>query len=68
MSTASYGLQTFISDADVQDWLSVTQRKCVALAVRAAEAGNRRQLYVAFREMAILLHEACQEVWVMSGS
>lgn len=68
MATISCGSQTSLTAADVQDWLAVTQRQCAALVARAAEAGNPRQLYTAFREMTALLQEACEEVRVISAS
>jgi len=68
MAITSCGSQTSHTAADAQDWLAVTQRQCAALVARAAEAGDPRQLYTAFREMTALLQEACEEVRVMSAS
>ena len=68
MSTPVNGPSTPCTMPEIQEWLTTTKRKGIALHLLAAEPLYSPQRAWAFLEMSTLLHEAIEEVRVMSAS
>src|SRR5437773_10622453 len=68
MSTSPTGPQQSFTIPEIQAWLDTTKRKGIELHLLAAEPLYSPQRAWAFLEMSTLLHEAIEEVRVMSAS
>src|SRR5205809_5597257 len=68
MPTPSKGTRTSCTIPDIQEWKDTTKRKGIALHLLAAEPLYNTRREWAFLEMSTLLHEAIEEVRVLSAS
>ena len=68
MSTPVNGPSATCTIPEIQEWLTTTKRKGIALHLLAAEPRYSPQRAWAFLEMSTLLHEAIEEVRVLSAS
>ena|SRR5947207_854580 len=68
MSTPVNGPSTSCTIPDIQEWIATTKRKRLELHLLAAEPLYNTQRAWAFMEMSTLLHEAIEEVRVISAS
>ena len=68
MSTPRNGPSTSCTIPDIQEWITTTKRKRLELHLLAAEPLYNTRREWAFMEMSTLLHEAIEEVRVLSAS
>jgi hypothetical protein len=66
MSTGPAGPKKFLTTQDIDAWLLAAKERRVALHLKAASPWHTYHLHEAFTEMSALLHDALEEVRVVS--